>query len=201
MDATQKLSFFNCEIRILEAKNIEFTSPKNLFVRYYLSAGNNNRIRLNTAQISSISDFIWNQSFSLECLGSQDSIHTLQQSTIVFELRRAKIRPVFGRVFGRSSSQLLGRAEIPWSQVFESPKMEIERCVSLVSGNNNECVKQPKLKMGMRVRVPAEMEIMNKKIKRTRKWKDECGCCESSKVGDFCGDYDLFALAAAMEFM
>ncbi|XP_038882269.1 uncharacterized protein LOC120073498 [Benincasa hispida] len=194
MGASQKLSSFNCEIRILEAKNIEFTSPKNLFVRYYLSTDNNKRIRLNTTQISSVSDFTWNQSFSLECLGSQDSIHSLQQSTIVFELRQAKSRPVFG-----SSSRLLGRAEIPWSEVFESANMGIERWVSLVSANNGT-VKQPKLKVGMRVRVPEEME-MNKKMKRFRKWQDECGCCESSKVGDFCEDYELFALAAAMEFL
>ncbi|KGN48752.1 uncharacterized protein LOC105435926 [Cucumis sativus] len=197
MGATQKLSSFNCEIRIIEAKNIGFKSPKNLFVRYYLSTDPNKKIRLNTTQVSSISHFVWNQSFCLECLGSQESLQALQQATVVFELRRAKTRAVFG-----SSSQLLGRAEIPWSDVFESQNMEIERWVSMVCGNKNGCVyKQPKLKVGMRVRVPEEMEMVDKKIKRIRKWKDECGCCESSKVGDFCGDFELFALTAAMEFL
>ncbi|KAG6604030.1 hypothetical protein SDJN03_04639, partial [Cucurbita argyrosperma subsp. sororia] len=202
MGAAQKLCSFSCEIRILQAKNIEFISPKNLFVRYYLSAGNNKRIRLNTKQTSSNSEFIWNESFCLECLGSEDSIQSLKQATVVFELRRAKTQHVFGRLFGSSSSssQLLGRAEIPWNQVFESPNMDIDRWVSLVSANNGsvrEGFKQPKLKVGMRVRVAAEMEMEKKR--RLRKWSDECGC--ESKVGHFCGDHEFFALAAAMEFL
>lgn len=194
MDTTQKLSSsFSCEIRIFEAKNIEFKSPKNLFVRYYLSTGKNQRIRLNTRKISSTSDFIWNESFSLECLGSKQSIHILKQATVVFELRQAKIHPVFGRVLG---SLLLGRAEIPWNHVFESPNMEIERWVSLVSAR--EGFKQPKLSVGMSVRVPEEIEMG--KNRRFKKWNDdECGC--ESKVAHFCADHEVFALAAAMEFL
>ncbi|XP_023518924.1 uncharacterized protein LOC111782299 [Cucurbita pepo subsp. pepo] len=193
MDTAQNSSSFSCEISILQAINLEFKSPKNLFVRYYLSAGNNERIRLNTQQqISSKSDFIWNQSFSLECLGTQDSIHALKQSTVVFELRQAKTLPLLGRILGWS--RLLGRGEIPWEEVFGSPNMEVAKWACLVREGLG--LKQPKLKVGMRVRV----NKMEREMKRKRcgKWKDECGC--NCKM-DYCADHDVFAIAAAMEFL
>ncbi|KAG6594878.1 hypothetical protein SDJN03_11431, partial [Cucurbita argyrosperma subsp. sororia] len=191
MNTAQNSSSFSCEISILQAINLEFKSPKNLFVRYYLSAGNNERIRLNTQQISSKFDFIWNQSLSLECLGTHDSIHALKQSTVVFELRQAKaLPPLLGRILG---SRLLGRGEIPWEEVFGSPNLEIAKWVCLVREGLG--LKQPKLKVGMRVRVN-KMETEMKR-KRCGIWKDECGC--NCKM-DYCADHDVFAIAAAMEF-
>lgn len=129
----------------------------------------------------------------MECLGTEESIHGLKQATVVFELRQAKTLPVLGTVSG---SQLLGRAGIPWEDVFESPNMEIERWVSLVSGGENGFgregfFKEPKLKVGMRVR--GAEEVAKEKKRRFRKWSDECF--------DHCADHEVFALAAAMEFL
>ncbi|KAJ0096763.1 hypothetical protein Patl1_27238 [Pistacia atlantica] len=114
----QYLSSLSCELRIIKAKNIEFnksTSNGGFFVRYYLSTCNNKRIELNTKEISpSSGNLIWNESFSLECLGSEDSISNLKQQNVVFELRWRRTTPsCLGK---KCKSQLLGKAEISWEK-------------------------------------------------------------------------------------
>lgn len=194
MDAPQQLSSLSCKLTIMQAKNVDFKSTGTLFVRCYLSAGNNKRIRLNSREISPRSDLSWNESFSLDCSGTQDSMDNLKQENVVFELRwRSKV-PVFGRIAG---SQLLGRVEIPWKEVFESPNMEMEKWVPMISsmrhvGDN----KPPKLQLGMKVEVPAMEEMGRRRNGKVKKW-DECGCKDFH--GYSCEDYDIFALAAALE--
>lgn len=191
MDAPQQLSSLTCNLTIIQAQNVDFKSTGTLFVRYYLSAGNNKRIRLNTREIASSSEMIsWNESFSLDCFGTKDSMDNLKQENVVFELRwRSKV-PLLGRIGG---SQLLGRAEIPWKEVCESPNMEIEKWVPMVSTIGHVGVsKPPKLQVGMKVQFPA-MERRNGNVK---KW-NECGCKDVN--GYSCEDYDVFALAAALE--
>ncbi|XP_031268521.1 uncharacterized protein LOC116127041 [Pistacia vera] len=201
----QYLSSLSCELRIIKAKNIEFNksiSKGGLFVRYYLSAGNNKRIQLNTKEISpSSGNLIWNESFSLECLGSEDSISNLKQQSVVFELRWRRTTPSF--LGKKCKSQLLGRAEISWEKVLESPKMEIENWVVMPSkqSNNtrvyNEDVKPPSVQVAMKVEVPKLVEMKRNERLKKRGHHEECGCGDGGAF--HCVDYELFALVGALE--
>ena len=197
MGAPQLLSSLSCELRIIQAKNVEFKSKGSFFVRYYLSAGNNKGIRLNTREISSKSDLSWNESFSLDCFGNQDSMDNLKQESVVFELRWRNKVPVLGKIGG---SQLLGRAEIPWKQVFESPNMEIENWVTMASTRRHvlEGAKPPKLQVGMRIQVSAMVEMEGRTQRKVNKREYECGCINGHDYST-CGDYEIFALTAALE--
>ncbi|KAK8486857.1 hypothetical protein V6N13_038866 [Hibiscus sabdariffa] len=179
-----------CQVTILEAKNIELKSHANLFIRYYLPAGNKGRIQLNTKQISTKSSpmITWNESFSLECSAS---IKYLKQQTVVFELRRK-------RKLGKSV--VLGRAEMPWKAVFESPNMEIDRywlpMVSMNDGVFETGLKPPSIRLSLSMKMVGgptmeEREKQNKGKQRLKNHID--GGCD-------CGaDYEIFALAAALE--
>nr|XP_009774191.1 PREDICTED: uncharacterized protein LOC104224270 [Nicotiana sylvestris] len=157
MEKTQNCSTISCEIQIIMAKNIEqISSGKNsLFVRCYLPAGNNQRVQLNSEEIISSSksdnNLFWDESFSLDCMGTQDSINMLKQGTVILELRSRKYLPVFGENIG--GSQVLGRAEIPWKRVFESTEMEIQEWAIMATSKynkrvHNEDVKPPVAKAG-----------------------------------------------------
>ncbi|XP_022739668.1 uncharacterized protein LOC111291845 [Durio zibethinus] len=198
MGVSHFLSSLCCELRILQAKNIEPKSPGNLFIRYYLSAGNNKRIQLNSQEIYSKSELlIWNVSFSLECSGAEESLNDLKQQTVVFELRWRSRTPVLGRI---GKSQLLGRAEIPWKAVFESLNVEIGKYwLTMVSMNNRvrESLEPPSLQISMTlVRGPAIVQIEKRKKRFNNNW-DGCGCNDIGG-GCSCADYEMFA-AAAME--
>ncbi|KAL5818196.1 hypothetical protein ACOSQ3_022093 [Xanthoceras sorbifolium] len=225
-DDHQCLSSLSCELRIIKAKNIELKSKTGsttggLFVRYYLSTENNKkqRIQLNSQEMipstSSHDDdehkmMIWNESFSLECVGTdEDSIKkNLRQQSVVFELRwRSSLKNLLGK---KSKSQLLGRAEVPWKTVLESPNMEIENWVVMAppsSSNNKKIIKSSarvldedhvkaaaaSLQVSMKVAV-----VAHQLPKKKNSWVDECGygghgACNS------CADHELFALMAAME--
>ncbi|KAL4645363.1 hypothetical protein ACB092_02G230100 [Castanea dentata] len=198
MGAPQNFSSLSCELRIIQAKNVEFKSTGSFFVRYYLSAGSNKGIRLNTREISSKSDLSWNESFSLDCFGGQDSMDNLKQENVVFELRWRNKAPVLGKIGG---SKLLGRAEIPWNQVFESPNMEIEKWVTMVStgGHVLEGDKPPKLQVGMGIQVSAMVEMERRTHGKVNKREYECGCKNGHDYSCTCGDYEIFALTAALE--
>ncbi|KAK4584023.1 hypothetical protein RGQ29_021954 [Quercus rubra] len=197
MGAPHLFSSLSCELKIIQAKSVEFKPTGSFFVRYYLSAGNNKRIRLNTREISSKSDLSWNESFSLDCVGSQDSMDNLKQENVVFELRWRNKVPVLGKI-GRS--QLLGRAEIPWKQVFESPNMEIEKWVTMISTRRHvlDGAKPPKLQVGMRIQVPAMVGMETRTHVKVNKGKNECECKDGHGYNT-CEDYEIFALAAALE--
>ncbi|CAL1399863.1 unnamed protein product [Linum trigynum] len=133
-DHEQQLS---CEITIHQAKNVEefmtinkssYKSKGDLFMRYYLSAGNNKRIQLDTKEIPSTSDhLLWNESVSLDCFGTQDSINSLQTSSVVFELRWRSSKG--STILGLGGSKLVGRAEHPWQSVMDASGMKIEKWV------------------------------------------------------------------------
>ncbi|KAF8411478.1 hypothetical protein HHK36_004030 [Tetracentron sinense] len=199
MGVSQNLSSLSCELRIIRAKNLDYISTGNLFVRHYLCAGHNKRIRLNTREISSTYDLCWNESISLECLGNQDSMEELKQQSVVFELRWRNTAPILGKIGG---SKLLARAEVSWKDVLESSGLAIEKWVSMVSTSSRvpEGLKPPALQIGMKVRVPGEAEMIKRRrdVSRPKKW-NECGC----KHGE-CNDIDhddIFALAAALEVL
>ncbi|XP_043719543.1 uncharacterized protein LOC122667347 [Telopea speciosissima] len=198
-------SSLNCELRIIEAKNLEFISTGKFFVRCYLNTRNNERIRLNsTREIPSTSQPFWNESTSLECSSTANSycIDELKQQSVVFELRWRNNSPMFGRFGG---SKLLGKAEVSWKDVLESSELVVQRWVSIVPSSSSsslvvEGLKPPALHVEMKVRVPnmaAEMMMVSKRRDvALKRWKD-CGC----RHGHCCnsGDVELFALMATIE--
>ncbi|XP_055818523.1 uncharacterized protein LOC129887442 [Solanum dulcamara] len=200
---TQDFSSISCEIQIIRGRNIEQISSlgkSNLFVRCYLPTGNNNqRVKLNSQEISSKSDLFWDESFSLECMGNQDSINMMKQGTVIFELRSRKYLPIFGKNIG--GSQLLGTVEIPWKRVFESTEMEIEEweIFMATSKNVNEDVKPPAVKIAMKVKVNETTKVN----KLRRSWDESCACkgycgCNSNSIFS-ADDYEIFALGAALD--
>ncbi|KAI3462064.1 hypothetical protein Pfo_018727 [Paulownia fortunei] len=176
------------ELRIIRARNINLKSSGELFVRCYLSAGSNKRVRLDSQEISSKSDLCWNQTFSLDCLGTEDTIKLLKQGTIVFELRRRSSAPFIGRMNG---SKLLARSEMPWNDVVDAPNMAIEKWVVMIPkiGCVYDDVKPPAVQIAMKVQESAE--VVEKRKISERRW-DECGC-------NSCLDYEFFAIEAALE--
>nr|XP_009777404.1 PREDICTED: uncharacterized protein LOC104226976 [Nicotiana sylvestris] len=72
MDNSQIYSSISCEIQIIRARNVEQIRSLGgcLFVRCYLSAGEKQRVQIKTQEILSKSDLSWNESFSLDCLGT-----------------------------------------------------------------------------------------------------------------------------------
>ncbi|KAK3226092.1 hypothetical protein Dsin_005954 [Dipteronia sinensis] len=227
----QYLSSLSCEVGIVKAKNIELKSNSSsttggVFVRYYLSGGNNKRsIKLNSQEISSSKSdddelmMIWNESFSLECVGTEESIKNLSQQSVVFELRwrpdikASSLKYLLGKK--KSKSRLLGRAEIPWKTVFESQNMEIQNWVVMVpnkKGNNSSArvldqdhvlkLAAPSLQVSMTVVIDHQVPKMveKKNNNKSSSWVDECGCSDDHHHGGCnCADYEIFALVAALE--
>ncbi|KAJ8769689.1 hypothetical protein K2173_005292 [Erythroxylum novogranatense] len=199
----RRLSSLGFEITTLQAKNVELKSHGNLFVRYYLSAGKNKRVQLNTREISSRSNLSWNQSFSLECPGTEQSISSLKQASVVFELRWRSTKPMLGKMGG---SHLLGRNEASLKTVMESADMEIEQWLQMSPISKKSCVldhglKPPSVLVSMRFRAAekAEVQKQKKKYDRSKNWYEcEYECCRDHS-GCRCEDYEIFALAAALE--
>ncbi|KAI3506460.1 hypothetical protein L1887_28819 [Cichorium endivia] len=191
MDALKTL---HCELRILNAKNIEVTNSHigYLFVRCYLSAGNNKRVRLDSREVSPNGDISWNESYSLKCVGAKESMDMITHGTIFLELRcRSNTVSMFGR------SQLLGRTEVSWSGVFESPNMEIERWVMMKSKKKD--VKAPSVRIAMKIEIPFGCEVDLAERKRKNKWDERCGCCHGDCSDNACVDGELFAIGAALD--
>ncbi|KAL1215472.1 hypothetical protein V5N11_021897 [Cardamine amara subsp. amara] len=195
----KKLCSLKCEVRIVEARNVEIKSQAStLFVRFYLSAGHNRKIEVNTREICSKSDkLIWDQSFGLECQGNEAAVEELRQQRVVFELRRKKTSSFLGK---SSKSEVVGRGEVSWESVFESPGMEIERFVVMGESKNlvSEDEKPLLLKIALKVQALEEMEKMM--IKKEKKLEKLCCVCSSRDCGSCnCLDYEAFALACALD--
>jgi hypothetical protein len=195
----KKLRSLKCQVRIVEARNVEIKSQAStLFVRFYLSAGHNRKIEVNTRELSSKSDqLMWDQSFGLECQGDEAAVKELKQQRVVFELRRKK-KSTFIRK--SSKSEVVGRGEVSWESVFESPGMEIERLV--VMGESKNWVLEDErpllLKIALKVQALEEMEKML--IKNDKKTEKLCCVCSSRDCGSCsCLDYEAFALVCALD--
>ncbi|KAF7834292.1 putative C2 domain-containing protein [Senna tora] len=193
MGMSQNFPSFSCEVRIIQAQNVEFNSSGkgNLFARFYLSAGTNKRIQLNTRKISSKFAPFWDESFSLDCSCTQQFLDNLKQENLVLELRQSNTVPILGKICG---SRVLGRAAIPWKSVLESPKMELKEWVKMMDLESGSVIKPLKLQMEIKIGVPSERN----RSMRLKNW-DECGCKDGHKHGCCDHDYELFALAAAFE--
>lgn len=198
MKTSHDVSCLSCELRIIGAKNIDSQrySSGDFFVRCYLSAGNGQRVELNSREIPFSGELSWNESFSLDCLGSEENISLLKHAgDVVFELRwRRRFPAGLGRL-GCCSSKLVGRAQVPWKLCFESPTMEVQKWVFMDSkkGNLHGDAKPPGLQIAMKVKAEER--------RRRRRWSHEdeceCGCMDGGDHG--CADYEIFALGAALE--
>ncbi|KAL5556333.1 hypothetical protein UlMin_038569 [Ulmus minor] len=199
MGASQNFSTLSFEVKIIQAKSVESISRGYLFVRCYLPAGGKRRIQLNTSEIPTKSDHVWNDSFSLECSTGTESSINLEQQSLVLELRWRNTVPILGKIGG---SKLLGRVEIPWKEVLESPNMVLDKWVSTVSSGNRvlEGIKPPKLQVVIGVGVPAKAETARRR-RSTAENRNECGCKDGHVFGCDNDDYDIFALTAAIELL
>ncbi|CAK8567310.1 unnamed protein product [Lathyrus sativus] len=186
---------FSCELRIIQARNIEFIkSTKNLFARFYLPIGNNKRIQLNSKNVSANFGPFWDESFIIDCSCPQEFLENLNQQSLVLELRQKKMW----------GSQLIGKGEIPWKVILQSQNMELKKWLKMDLVSGSECkevmLTTPEVEVEVKVRVSsvAEMEKQNKR--RFDNW-NECGCKERHDHNTWCNadDCDIFALGAALE--
>ncbi|KAG4934789.1 hypothetical protein JHK85_049708 [Glycine max] len=116
----------------------------------------------------------------------------LKKESLVVELRQSKIW----------GSHVVGKGEIPWKAIFESPNMEFKEWVKmdLVSGIDCEDVmfKEPQVQVEIKIQV--EKENNNRRKRLNNRW-DECGCKQGHDQHAWCSaeDYDIFALGAVLE--
>ncbi|KAL3622080.1 hypothetical protein CASFOL_034276 [Castilleja foliolosa] len=189
-DPSDSLSL-SIELKIIRARNISLNSTQHLFVRCYLSAGINKRVKLDTQQISSKSNFTFNQTFSLDCLASKDTIKCLKQGTVVFELRQRR-SSLMGRMI--SNSKLLARAEMSWNDiVVDGPNMTIEKWVVMIprigSRVYDDDVKPPAVLIAMKVQESVEVT----ERKKIDEWNEHyCGCKS-------CVECEFLAIGVALE--
>ncbi|MED6137179.1 hypothetical protein PIB30_062665 [Stylosanthes scabra] len=191
-------SLFTCEIRIIQVQNLDSKKSKgNLFARFYLPSGNNNkRIQLNTKKVHSKS--FWNESFTLECSCPQEFLDTLKhEESLVLELRQSK------KILG---SSLVGKGEVPWKEILESPNMVYKEWVKMVPCKEEE-EEAPKVEVEIKIQVAKEEEEKENNNKNNNKrfnynW-DECGCKKGHDHDHnaWCSsdDYDVFALGLTLE--
>ncbi|CAL0320368.1 unnamed protein product [Lupinus luteus] len=196
MGLSHKSPSFNFELRIIQAQNIEsMKSTRNsLFARFYLPIGNNNqRIQLNTKKVSSKSIFpFWNESFNLECSCPQEFLETLKQESMMLELRQSK-KALWG-------SHLVGKGEIPWKTILESPNMMFKEWIKMDLVSTSDCedgmLKEPKVQVEIKIKVNSMKEEENK----LNKW-NKCGCNHGHDQHAWLSveDYDNFALGTTLE--
>ncbi|KAF1864352.1 hypothetical protein Lal_00022009 [Lupinus albus] len=152
MGLSHKFPSFSFELRIIEAQNIESIKSmgNSLFARFYLPIGNNKRIQLNTKKVSSKATIpFWNESFGLECSCPQEFLETLKHESMVLELRQSK-----KRIWG---SHLMGKGEIPWMKILESPNMMFKEWVKMdlesVSNCEEDMLKVAEVQVEIKIRV------------------------------------------------
>ncbi|KAG4995489.1 hypothetical protein JHK86_032316 [Glycine max] len=134
-------------------------------------------------------------SFNLDCSCPQEFLESLKKESLVLELRQNKI----------FRSHLVGKGEIPWKAILESPKMEFKEWVKmdLVSGIS-DCedimFKAPQVQVEIKIQVEKENNNNNRRKRLNNKW-DECGCKHGHGQHAWCSadDYDIYALGAVLE--
>ncbi|KAL1568042.1 hypothetical protein AAHA92_03450 [Salvia divinorum] len=186
---SQTLSYsFSLELRLIKARNVIVQKCRQVFVRCYISTASNKRVRLDSQHISSHSNLTWNQTFSLSCSGTPQTIQSLEQGTIVFELRCRSSATLVSRMSG---SKLLARAEMPWNDVVGVPNTGTdEKWVVMTEKDGRvyaDDAKPPALQIATKVEEVGE-------VKRRKEYNCDCLDCGCN----YCVDYDFFALGAAL---
>ncbi|MED6148442.1 hypothetical protein PIB30_053279 [Stylosanthes scabra] len=189
-------SLFKCEIRIIQVQNVDSIKSKgNLFARFYLPSGNNNkRIQVNTKKVHSKSLPFWNKSFTLDCSCPQEFLDSLKhEESLVLEVRQSK------KILG---SSLVGKGEVSWKEILESPNMVYKEWVKMVPCKEQEEALKVEVEIKIQVAKEEEKENNNKKKRFNFNW-DECGCKNGHDHDHnaWCNsdDYDVFALGLALE--
>ena len=101
----------------------------------------------------------------------------------------------------------MGRAEIAWKEVIESPNMVLDKWGNIVNSDGGDrvlegVIKLAKLKVEIRARVLTEEEILEKRsVRMGKKNWDECGCenCYHHYCTNTCEDDEIFSLATTLE--
>nr|AFK41287.1 unknown [Medicago truncatula] len=186
---------FSCELRIIQARNIEFIkSTKNLFARLYLPTGNDKRIQLNSKSVSTKSVPFWGESFNLDCSCPQEFLENLNQQSLVLELRQRKIW----------GSQLIGKGDIPWKVILEAQNMELKKWLKMDLVSGSECKEgmfsTPEVEVEIKIRVASVVEMEKQNKRRLNNW-NECGCKNGHDHQAWCSaeECDIFAFGAALE--
>ena len=186
---------FSCELRIIQARNVEFIkSTKHLFARLYVPTGNNKRIQLNSKNVSTKLGSFWDESFNLDCSCPQEFLENLNQQSLVLELRQKKMW----------GSQLIGKGEIPWKVILQSQNMELKKWLKMDlksgSDSNEVMLTTPEVEVEIKVKVCSVAEMEKQNNKRLNNWND-CGCKNGHDHNAWCNaeDCDIFALGAALE--
>jgi hypothetical protein len=186
---------FSCELRIIQARNVEFIkSAKNMFARLYLPTGNNKSIQLNSKKVSTKSVPFWDESFNLDCSCPKEFLENLNQQSLVLELRQRKML----------GSQLIGKGEIPWKVIIESQNMELKKWMKMDLVSGNDCKEgmftTPEVEVEINIKVASVAE-MEKQNKRRMNNGNDCGCKNGHDHQAWCNteDCDIFALGGALE--
>ncbi|CAK8567314.1 unnamed protein product [Lathyrus sativus] len=179
---------FNCEIKIVQARYVEFIkSTKNLFARLYVPTGNNKRIQLN-------SKTVWDKSFNLDHSCSQEFLENLNHQSLVLELRQKKMW----------GSQLIGKCEIPWKVILQSQNMELKKWLKMDLVSESDCkevmLTTPEVEVEIKIMVSSIDEMEKQSKKRYHNW-NECGCKNGHDHNTWCNaeDCDMFAFGAVLE--
>lgn len=183
-------SSLNFELRIIQARNIDPKSSGYLFVRCCLPAGNKQRvIKLDTHQISPKSNLVWDQTYFLNCLSTEENSANFlkQEESIMLELRRRIPAPFLG-------SKLVGRAEVTWTECVESRNMKIEKWVSMIpkSGRVHEDSKPAAVHIAVKI----QDSVMDRGL---RSWDGDCICMDGIGCNSCYLDYEFFALGSTLE--
>ncbi|KAL7143986.1 hypothetical protein ABFS83_08G228100 [Erythranthe nasuta] len=185
-------SCLSCELKIIKAKNIDTNSTAKGNTTTRSSIKLESMTSSPPLLMSDTTTVAWNETFSLDCSGSKESIERLRHETLVLELRRRSAAPFVGRLRG---SKLVGKAEVPWRTflVDSAESTEIENWIPMLPENGGVNVvnygdKLPAVQMAMKI------------SRRTEKKKisGACGCVDGG-YSNSCVDYEFFAIEAALE--
>ncbi|XP_073044622.1 uncharacterized protein [Primulina eburnea] len=188
---SQYSSSLNFELRIIQARNIDPKSSGDLFVRCYLPSGNKQRmVKLDTHHISPKSNLVWDQTYSLNCLSTEENSANLfkEEESIIFELRKRNPTPFLG-------SKLVGRAEVTWNECVESSRnMKIEKWVLMIpkSGRVHEDSKPA----AVRIAVKIQDSVIDRGLRR---WDGGCICMDGIGCNSCYLDYEFFALVSSLQ--
>ena len=119
----------------------------------------------------------------------------------MLELRQSNTdTQVLIRIFG--GSNLVGKGEIPWKAILESPNMEFKKWVKIGSCDDEDSSSTmfsvPEVQVEIKIRVASEKKENSRK--RLNKL-NECGCKHGHDQHSWCSaeDYQVFAFGAALE--
>lgn len=149
----------------MEARNV-IASRGSLFVRYYLSTGQNegnHNITVNTRKVLATRDPQWKQCFGLDCAGSIDDVNIISQlkeEFVRFELRE---RNTGNRLLGSMfrASKVVGLLEIAWKDLLASYTLLINNWFPLISSNSGGSQVAPSLHLAISIKPVSSVDSVS----------------------------------------